>query len=159
NATAVTSFNGTLYIESCTITGTNGIGLFPNSGVGRLFVSDTVIDGITGTAILVEPHASASARLMFDRMRGERTQFAITLVNDSTGFIIAHIRDSISTGSSSRAGVLAVSAAGQGTVSVTVDRSSSTLNGSGVDAEGPSTFVVLGRSTVMSNFNTRTIVN
>ena len=69
----------------------------------------------------------------------------------STGVIIVHIKDSVVANNVFN-GISAYTAAGQSTVSMTVDRSSSLLNGAdGILAQGTPAYVLLANSTVLSN--------
>jgi len=64
---------------------------------------------------------------------------------------IVHVKDSIVTNNVFD-GIGAYTSAGRSTVSMTVDRSSSLLNGSnGILAQGSTAYVFLANSTVMSN--------
>jgi parallel beta helix pectate lyase-like protein len=151
-----------LFVENCIITnmGTsttlaNGISVFPADGVTlKLFVSDTVVGNNTGSGILVDPNGSGSARLVIDNVRAEKNgvQGIRTIGNTSTGPIVVHIRNSVVTGNGSD-GIRSLTAAVGSISSITVDRSSSTLNGShGIVSQGQGAFILVGRSTVMSNF-------
>src|SRR5215813_2378766 len=145
----------TLFVENCTITsdtGSLGIGFFPTSGTGRLYVSDSVISNNTSTGIVIEPSASVSVRAVIDHVDLRRNGQNGIDARANGAVTIVHLRDSVVSGNAING--ITQNTAGGGTMSMTVDRVSSTLNGSGgVAAFGAPSFVVLGRSTVMSNVN------
>jgi hypothetical protein len=150
-----------LFVENCIITnmGTsvtlaNGISVFPADGVTlKLFVSDTIVSNNTGSGIVVDPNGSGSARLVIDNVRAEKNGVhgIRTIGSTSTGPIIVQIRNSVVTGNGGD-GIRSFTDVGGSISSITVDRSSSTLNGShGIISQGQGAFIFVGRSTVMSN--------
>jgi hypothetical protein len=144
-----------LFIERCTLTGgTGGIQFDPSDGAAsRLFVSDSIIDSASANGIQIVAVGSTAARATIDGVRIDKSSIngliAVGGIGGS-GAAIVQIRNSVVVGNPT-AGVVALANAGSGIASVTVDRSSMTLNGNGVQAQGPSAFVLVGRSTVMSN--------
>lgn len=148
-------FPGVLFIENCVMQQTQGGGISIGivGGTTKLSVSDTLV---TGSNIGVFANGTATVRAVFDRVRVENSDDdgIAVVANGNAPLAIAHIRDSVSTGNSQH-GIDAGSAIG-GITSVTVDRASSTLNGTngsfaGISASGAGTYVIIGRSTVMSN--------
>jgi hypothetical protein len=145
-----------LYVENCSFssdTGSLGIGFFPNSGTGRLYITDSVFNNNTSTGIVIQPAASGAIRATLDGVRAENNgQDGIAVLNSvGTGTVLVQIRNSVMAGNSLN-GLRISAPAGTAVVSVTVDNSSSLLNqSSGVVAAGSSSFAVVGRSTVMSN--------
>jgi hypothetical protein len=145
-----------LFVENCSFTGTPGVGLsfFPPTGVtARLFVSDSVFADLGGNAISVRAGGTGSARATLDGVRIERSTVNGVLANGQagTGLVVVHVRNSVLAKNASNI-VAATTAPGQSIVSVTVDRTSATLGSNfGIAAMGPSSFILLGRSTAMSN--------
>lgn len=152
-----TIFPGTIFVERCTFlsfVGSEGINL-GNTGLVRLFVSDTAIFGNT-IGISVRPQTGGSARITVDRVRLEQNGIGISLNGPifqnppaPGGLLIAHVRDSTIAGSTFD-GIRTVASAGR-KVSATLDRTAVTLNDTGIEGGGAQTFVILGRSTVLSN--------
>ena len=135
----------------------SGIWFAPPSGVtASLYVTDSFINNnglpASGGGIAIQPVGTGSARVMIERSRVEGNTYGIYAVGTgSTGVIIVHVRDSV-VANNVFDGIGAYTSAGHSTVSMTVDRSSSLLNGgNGILAQGPSAFVFLANSTVMSN--------
>jgi hypothetical protein len=87
-----------------------------------------------------------------DGDRIEKSNFALTATQDSstTGPTSIHVRNSVVTGNSNN--ISAFTTNGMGTTAITLDRSSSTLSsGDGITSSGSHSFVLLGRSSVISN--------
>jgi hypothetical protein len=152
-----------LYVENCAVygwqAGGNGVGIrfAPANGVtAKLHVTDSIIgnNGLasSGGGIAIAPAGSGSARVVIERTRVEGNTYGIFAVGTgSTGVIIVHVRDSV-VANNVFDGIGAYTSAGHSTVSMTVDRSSSLLNGgNGILAQGSPAFVFLANSTVMSN--------
>jgi hypothetical protein len=141
-----------LFVERCTIKASEGIEAVPPTGVtARLFVSDSALS-IGGNAISVRGLGTGSLRTTLDGVRIEGSGGAGVVANGQagTGPILVHVRNSVLAKNGS--GIVATTtAAGQSVVSVTIDRTSATLANFGMVAQGPSSFVLLGRSTAMSN--------
>jgi hypothetical protein len=159
-----------LYVENCRISGfrdlmnaggpgISGIGIRfePATGItAKLYVTDTVIadNGLptSGGGIVIKPVGSGSAHVELTRVVIERNTYGFFANGlSSTGLIAAQIRDSV-IGSNTFNGISAFTNAGAATTSITLDRSSSTLNGgSGVLSQSSRALVFLGNSTVMGN--------
>jgi hypothetical protein len=144
-----------LFVERCAFTGgLGGIQFNPSAGTAsHLFVSDSIITGTGVNGIQIGAVGSTAARATIDGVRIEKSSINGLIAAGATGAAgaaIAQIRNSVFAGNVT-AGIVAVANAGDGIASMTVDRSSATLSGNGVQAQGPSAFVVLGRSTAMSN--------
>jgi hypothetical protein len=152
-------------VENCAIYGWQGgnggaghaIHFAPPDGVtAKLHVTDSIItdNGLasSGGGIAIQPVGSGSARVVIERTRIENNTYGIFAVgNGSSGVIIVHIRDSV-VANNVFDGIGAYASAGHSTVSMTVDHSSSLLNGgNGILAQGSPAFVFLANSTVMSN--------
>lgn len=158
-----------LFVENCVIAnqttdfpGGSGIGIKfdPPAGVtARLFVSDSVLrtnrlgstsagDGIRITAGPGTARVVLSGARLEDNGDGIQAQ---SLAGSGGGLVAVHIRNSVAAGNST--GIFAATGdADAATVSITVDRSSSLLNaGAGVRANGPLSFILLGRSDVIAN--------
>jgi hypothetical protein len=139
-----------LFVERCTITASEGIEAVPPAGVtARLFVSDSMLS-IDGNAISVRGLGTGSSRTTLDGVRVEGGTGAGVVANGQagTGPVLVHVRNSVMAKNFS--GIVATTDPGHSVVSVTADRTALTLNTLGVAATGPA-FVVVGRSTVMSN--------
>jgi hypothetical protein len=150
---ALTFGNGVaIFVENCVITRSSGAGIaiFPNAVNAKLFVSDTIISGNTTHGIVMQPFGTGSVRALVDGVRVEKNGSEGVRADGSagTGLVAAQIRNSVISGNGT--GLRSLAAAGA-TVAVTVDRSSLTLStADGVRASSPA-FVLIGRSTVMSN--------
>jgi hypothetical protein len=150
---------GALFIEKCTVTNSDiGIRFFAiNGATMRLFVSDTVVSG-GGSGIGLQTNASsARGRATIDGVRSEANSFfgaGLALGGGfGTSLLIAHVRNSLLTGNSGK-GLSAFAQSSDvdhGIVSVTTDRSSITLNGTGILNQGQNSYITVGRSTVISN--------
>jgi hypothetical protein len=160
---AINFINGAaLYVENCAIFGWQGgvgqaIRFTPPDGVtATLHVIDSVINNnglaASGGGIGITPAGSGSARVVIEHSRIEGNTYGIYAVGTgSTGVIIVHVRDSVVT-SNVFDGIGAYTSAGHSTVSMTVDHTSSLLNGgNGILAQGSPAFIFLANSTVMSN--------
>jgi parallel beta helix pectate lyase-like protein len=154
-----------LFLENCVIENWNaaatgpgiGVKFSPPAGVAaKLHVTDCVVrnNGLaaSGGGIIVQPAGSGSVRALVERTKVENNTYGIFANGmNATGTIIVQIKDSV-VANNARNGISAFTAAGRSTTSITVDRSSSLLNGAdGILAQGPTGFVILGNSTVMSN--------
>jgi hypothetical protein len=145
-----------LFVENCTIIDTNPFGIdFGSNTSAKLFVSDSTISNtqLGGMRLLVG--GSATVRALLDGIRVEKNgnvgEPGILAGGLGPGVISAHIRNSVVSGNTG--GVAARNdAGGADAVSITLDRSSVTLNhNSGVVSAFVNTFVILGRSAVISN--------
>jgi hypothetical protein len=143
----------TIFVENCTIDGMggNGIDIRPPAGTtGRLFVSDSVIADDSSIAILAQPIGSGAARLAVDGARIEKNNTAIGVIsNAGASPVIGHVRNSVV--SKNIIGVAGI--ANSTIVSLTLDRTSVVLGQTGIQPVNPGSFVILGRSTVISNSN------
>jgi hypothetical protein len=160
---AINFINGAaLYVENCAIYGYQagvgqGIQFTPQDGVtASLYVTDSTINNngrpASGGGIIIQPAGSGSARVSIERTKVEGNTYGIFANGTgSTGQTIVHIKDSVVSNNVFN-GISAYTAAGQSTVSITVDHSSSLLNGAdGILAQGTPAYVLLGNSTVLSN--------
>jgi hypothetical protein len=143
----------TLFVESCTITRMNANGAIivnPSPGTtARVFVSDTVFADNPIGGISIGGNAPTSVRLAVDGTRFERGSIGLAIRSDFAGnSVIAHVRNSVF--SKHSIGINAITSSGSVT-SVTADRTSFTLNDTGIQTPGAATFAIVGRSTVMSN--------
>jgi hypothetical protein len=146
---AVSFFHGTaLFVEKCTVTHLSaGIFFANSSGASRLFVSDTLFVAENNGAISVSSNGT-SVHATIDGVRIDKNGLGGVSAISQTGVASVHVRNS----EISRAGVgIESETTATGLTSVTVDRSSLRLGSTGVFASGSNSFVVLGRSTVMSN--------
>src|SRR5262249_4074773 len=135
----------------------HGIRVAPGNGItANVTVSNSVIrrNGLdnSGGGIIIQPSGSGGARVLIEHSRVENNTYGVFANGTgSTGVISVHIRDSEVSGNAFD-GISAFTSANQSIASITVDRSSSILNGgNGVLAQSALGFAVLGRSTVISN--------
>src|SRR5262249_43368641 len=163
---AISFLNGNaLFVENCAIWGFNspfggiGIAFIPSAGSSQLYVSDSVIEGNgtsvqggSGGGIVIKPSGSASVRASIDRVRVNSNIYGIFANGTgTTGVIAVQVHDSVVSGNSF-GGISAYTAAGKGITSITIDRTSSTLNGAaGVLAQGAPAFAILSQSVVIGN--------
>jgi hypothetical protein len=150
-----------LHVDQCRISGFrgglgHGIRLGSADGViPHLYVTDSVVtnNGLpaSGGGIVIEP--GGSVRVTIERSRVEQNTYGVFANGmDSSGPIVVQIHDSLVAGNAFN-GISAFTAAPpKATTSITVDRTSSILNGqAGILAQGVRGVVLLGNSTVMSN--------
>src|SRR5262249_19045522 len=135
------------------------IAFIPSAGSSQLYVSDSVIEGNgtsvqggSGGGIVIKPSGSASVRASIDRVRVDSNIYGIFANGTgTTGVIAVQVHDSVVSGNSF-GGISAYTAAGKGITSITIDRTSSTLNGAaGVLAQGAPAFAILSQSVVIGN--------
>src|SRR5262245_37584689 len=156
---------GALFVENCVIANFNGGGpgqgngitFAPPAGVtAELYVLDSVISTnghpSDGIGIAIQPTGTGSARVSIERARIENNTYGIFANGSgSTGLIAMQIRDSV-VWESKLNGVGAFTAAGGSITSITLERTSSLLNGGiGIQAQGSGAYVTLAESTVTSN--------
>jgi hypothetical protein len=160
---------GSLTVQNCVIrnftgAGPNGYGiLFNPSSASSLFVSDTQIhnNGVatTGGGIMIQPSASGSAKATLVRVNTINNTVGIRA--DGTGST-AGISVSISDSTSAEnvySGITAFSPPGGAPVRMTVTRTVSSNNGTGVNANGTGASMWIGYSTIFSNSTGATISN
>jgi hypothetical protein len=149
-----------LFIENCSVTNsTTGLSAAPTGdGIGaRLFVADSIIVDNSGFGIVASA-TFAPVRVTIDGVRVERNTTTGLRVDSSFNRqpATAHVRNSVLSGNGTGLLVASIPPGGidpgpGGVASVTADRSSMTLNGTGVDASGVNAFLTIGRSTVVGN--------
>lgn len=152
---------GHVWIENCKIfDSTNGITMIVSGGVGHLHISDTLIEGSGNYGIWLDTESTnpSSLRAVLDGVRVQNSSnHGILATNQlATRDIILHVRNSVVTNAANHAGILGSGIpdgrmpVGPGVVSITLDRTSLTLNATGAAADAR-TFLTVGRSTVISN--------
>lgn len=146
---AVSFFRGAaLFVEKCTVTHLSaGIFFANSSGASRLFVTDTLFVAENNGAINVSSNGTF-VHATIDGVRIDKNGLAGVAAISQTGVASVHVRNSEMSGAG--IGIEAETVAA-GVTSITVDRSSMRLGNTGVFADGTNAFVILGRSTVMSN--------
>jgi hypothetical protein len=161
---AIASTHGAvLVVENCVITNFNfgngsGITLSSATGTAKLFVLNSVIVN-SATAVVASSGVSTTTQAVLHRVRVERNSVGIDAEAIFGGVTAVQIRDSVIAGNNDR-GISAFSTQEGGITSVTVDHSSSILGaGPGIQANGPQAFVILARSTVLSNNTGLSTVN
>jgi len=144
-----------VFVEGCVFDSfNNAIQFLPgDSADTTLFVSDSILrlSAFAGILIGPTPNPNSSPRATIDGVRLEHNGTGIRVTGMfASGLSIVHLRNSLA-----RRNVgdgIKVDTAGSKVLSVTADRTSATLNGAnGVAASGANAFVVLGRSTAVSN--------
>jgi hypothetical protein len=147
-----------LFVEDCSVTdmthGVSGYGLsFAPTTAANLFVSNsTMSNNFVGGITVDSAFAPGPIRVMLDRVRLEKNGFDGLDAIAGPTTVSVQMRDSVAAGNA-RAGVHAETL-GNVPASVTVDRSASILNKQyGILASTSLAFVLVGRSTVMSNLN------
>ena len=143
-----------LHVQNCVIRkGRFGIAFSPASGTNELHVADTVVANSSSIGIVAFPTGSASVKAVLDRVRVENgTGPGIFFKGDSTtGLIAATVRGSIAAGNTG-IGIFA-NAGGDGTTTVTVDRSAAVNNDIGIRSSGTGATIRIGDSTVTGNAN------
>ncbi len=138
---------GTVQIENCIIDSfTTGINFTPTVAGSQLHVLDTIIrnngTGSTGGGILVSPSAAATANV--NRCRMEDNVFGLKALGAST--------TSVSESAAVANGFAGFSAAGAPAI-LTVERSVSTRNGTGIRCDSGTT-VRLGNNSITDNSTT-----
>ena len=118
---------------------------------GRFIEAQDLDQGRIG-APPVGRSASGDRPAPFERTRIENNTYGFFAVGTgSTGLIVGQIRDSV-VSDNTFDGIFALTSAGHSTTSITVERSSSILNGgNGILAQGSPAYVLLADSTVISN--------
>jgi hypothetical protein len=142
-----------LFVESCTIRGMNANGAIivnpPPNTTARVFVSDSVLADNPIGGVFSSPNGGASVRLAIDGARIERGGIGLSIHSDFAGSpVIAHVRNSVF--SKNDVGINSITGGGS-VASITADRTSFSLNDKGIQTPGASTFVIVGRSTLVSN--------
>jgi len=144
-----------VFVESCVFDGfNNAISFLPGDSTSTtLFVSDSILrlSAVSGVLIAPTPNPNSSPRAVIDGVRLERNGTGIRVTGMfASGLSIVHLRNSVATRNTGDG--IKVDTAGSKVLSVTADRTSATLNGAnGVAAAGSNAFVVLVRSTAVSN--------
>jgi hypothetical protein len=151
------SSGAALHVQDCVIRrANNGIVFLVLSGTSELYVADTVVANSDASGIIVQPHGSASAKAVFDRVRVENGQghgFSMS-GSATTGSLMATVRDSVAAGNGNTGIFANVSA---GTTTVMIDRSASVNNAIGVRVHtniqfpGGTATARIGNSTVSGN--------
>lgn len=132
----------------------DGIRFAPALGTPELYVADSLIMDTTTTGILVMPSSSAGTNAVLDRVRVERgAGGGIGFTgSDTTGAIVATVRDSVVAGHGNT-GIYAEEI-GTGTTRVMIDRTASVNNNHGIVASNAGATIRIGRSTVSGNTTT-----
>jgi hypothetical protein len=152
-----------LHVEACEINGfkagsSNGWGIqFVPSGSAELYVSDTQItnngDASSGGGILVQAGTGATSKVILNRVEVYNNFFGIKADGRATGggTINMTIRDSTSAGNQANGIVGTMSGTGAAVVMM-VDQTASSHNAAfGVIADGASTTIRIGGSSITGN--------
>jgi len=149
---------GQLHVIRCVFTNDNvsgnvGIGFAPNSA-SKLSVTDTVISNIgsgTGGGIVVNPQSGGSAQVALERVTINGNAFGIAADgSNSTAGINMTIADSMVAGNS-QDGIVATTPAGGAPIGVYVKSSKSANNAIGIRSLGPNVTVRVDGSSVTGN--------
>ena len=110
------------------------------------------VPAFTHRRIVIQPAGTGGARVTIERTRVENSTYGIFANGTgTTGTIAMQVRDSVAAASTFD-GISAFTAAGAGAASITVQRTSSLLNGrNGIAAQGGAAFVLLADATVSGN--------
>ncbi|MET0720438.1 MAG: right-handed parallel beta-helix repeat-containing protein [Tardiphaga sp.] len=149
---------GALHVEKClirefTAAAPNGAGiLFQPSGASKLFVSDTVITNNSGGGVVVRPTGTGSANATIFRTiaNGNSSGFTADTSAPTSGVVSMMVRESSANGNVG-AGVASISVAGSGNAFALIDRSTASLNATGISATGPNSPMLSGSSTIWQN--------
>jgi len=155
-----------LHVEKCVIRQLKtqspfpiGFGiLFQPTGTAELYVTDTFITnngaGSAGGAIMVRPTGAGSATAIINRVNADNNITGITADGSATtGLASVYVRDSISSGASFT-GFSAVSSAANGSAGITIDRSTSQRNATGINSSGPKSTIVITNASVTASTGT-----
>jgi hypothetical protein len=144
-----------LTVQNCVIRAFagNGIAFLPNGSSG-LFVSDAFIanngKGVGGNGIYVSPSGSGIVGAVFNRVEAVSNGGGIQLDGHlSTGTVQGTVEDSVA--SNNTIGFFVQSNLGQALTSLTVIRSVSANNSTGIEADTSRATIRIGQSTVTGN--------
>ena len=157
------SGGGALHIENCRIrdgSGTGSWGIkFTPTFAAELYVTDTTVshNGTTGGGgILVQAPAGSTSKAVITNSNVQNNFFGIKADGTGAGggVINMTIRATASVGNSSN-GIVGTMSAGGAAVVMMLDRVTSSHNaaGFGIIADGPSTFIHVGGSSIAGNAN------
>ena len=158
---------GVLHVQQCLIRnfkGGSALGIsFTPTAAAQLFVEDSYISdngtSTTGQGILIKPNSGVSAQAELNRVSLNGNVVGVRADGSSNGSVFLSIESSTMAGSA-LAGVLAFTSTGGGTVSVLVDRSDISNNGTnGLGAEGSAATLRFARSIVTGNGTSTNAVN
>jgi hypothetical protein len=156
NGGAGIAFNagGALHVQNTVIRKcNNGIYFGPiSSGTRELTVADSVVadsggDGIFITLAGAVVSGGAAVTAVFDRVRVENSGSNGILIDGAGLAVTATVRDSVSIGNVGNG----IHASGGNGTNVTVDRTVSMSNSTGIFANGTGTTIRIGNSTVSGN--------
>ena len=151
-----------LTLENCYISGNNnpeasGVLVAPSSGLLTLVMSDThVVDNgnasqVSGGGVLLPPSDSGSVQAVLSNVTSTGNIVGLRAdASQTSGVVRVSITDSTFSGNTN-GGVSALTLAGFGFASVSLQNVTSSINGSGFNANGPNTTVRFGNSTVVGN--------
>jgi hypothetical protein len=149
---------GALHVEKCRIygfqSGSSGFGInFTPNSAAELFVSDTIItengQGTAGGGIVIKPSGTAGVNAKITKTLVKNNSLGIRADGaNTTGIINVAITDSESSGNT-YAGI--TSFAGTGTTRLNIASSTSSGNGTGLNANGANATLRVGTSIVSHN--------
>ena len=149
-----------LHIENCRIRDFDSWGiLFQPGAAAELYVTGATIshNGVgSGGGMLVRAPVLATSKVTINQSNVQNNFFGIKAdgTGGGGGVINMTIRDTASVGNSSN-GIVGTMSAGQAAIVMMIDRSTSSHNaaGFGIIADGPSTFINVGNSSIAGNAN------
>ena len=160
--------SGALHAVNCTIRGFNsssagfGINFTPN-GAGKLFVTDSRISengsGAGGGGIFVKPTAGGSAQAVITRTTLYNNNIGIRSDGSSSTTGVAVTISDTRVSGNANGGIVVFSQGGSAPTKVWVDRSVSSSNGTGINANGAAATLRIGYSVVTGNATGVTIPN
>ena len=147
---------GALHIENSRFRdlARNGIQLFPAAAI-ELYVTDTTISNngsAGGGGILLQAAAGSTTKVTVNRSNVQNNATGIKAAGGASGVINMTIRDTASVGNTQN-GIVGTTSAGGAAVVMMLDRVAASHNaaGYGIIADGPLTFITVGRSSVAGN--------
>jgi hypothetical protein len=155
---------GTLHVSDCWIrgfgsnNGTDGNGIFfnPSTGTPKLFVDNVYVADNANVGIEVRPAAGAGASVEIRKSRAANNAAGFR-ANGASGAaaINVDIFDSVAFGNAGAG----VKAAGPGPAQVMIDHSTMGFNGVGIGADGSSSIVRVGASSITGNVTSTSATN
>ncbi len=151
-----------LTLQNCYFTGNNtafpngiGLNILPSSGSVSLTISDSFVYnnglGADGGGIVIQPTGTASVQAALSNVTANGNTVGLRAdASQTSGVVRVTITDSLFSGNTN-GGVSALTLAGFGFASVSLEHVTSSNNGSGLNANGPNTTLRFGSSTVVGN--------
>jgi hypothetical protein len=159
---------GTLHVEHCLVRGFNagaaaGINFAP-AGTAELYVSESYLSdngtGSGGAGVLIQPTGTGTVRAVLSDIHADNNSSGLRVQNTATTATVrVSVVDSVTSGNTQNAGVVAFTTANSGPATVMIDRLTSSYNYIGVSANGQKTTVFLGNSVITGNSSGALVTN